>query len=477
MPKGVTKTGIFAAPEGVRGLACMAYRARMRACSADATIATYKADAEVTLLEGQKPAKQEDWDRRLAGISSHKALERIVRDHFDHYWGYHGGLGKRGMKDIELLIKAGAAIDPWFKHGTKVPHPDYNGQQNHPGLNKKAKSLKTGRQKQHKKSADAAKEGKRVPAPGSDTISETPGASHKAIDRLDAAKRAVKEGRPVPYAKEREKNPKKYKGERATIVVTRRGQFICYACWMDCMQRGGLVKYEHRWYVGSDHAERIANECHMCNEGGRTVSDDFRRLEAPETTATLWADAALLALGRSDDATSPRAAAIVARGLRAAKTATWDRRVNAAAALVEPDALTRRAAAGGSRRSAARAAATALRAAQSDASASDASLDSPRRASSFVDAVDALEASPDAFMAPEQPPTPRPSPQSRKRARGAASSPESSSEGDAEPRKRRAEVFDALAEVALPVLEKMAAMSDSDDRTGLVQTLLDAIQE
>ena len=122
------------------------------------------------------------------------------------------------------------------------------------------------------------------PAPGSDTISETPGASHKAIDRLDAAKRAVKEGRPVPYAKEREKNPKKYKGERATIVVTRRGQFICYACWMDCMQRGGLVKYEHRWYVGSDHAERIANECHMCNEGGRTVSDDFRRLEAPETT-------------------------------------------------------------------------------------------------------------------------------------------------------------------------------------------------
>ena len=69
------------------------------------------------------------------------------------------------------------------------------------------------------------------------------------------------------------------------------------------------------------------------------------------------------------------------------------------------------------------------------------------------------------------------SPQSRKRARGAASSPESSSEGDAEPRKRRAEHFDALAQVALPVLEKMAAMSDSDDRAGLVQTLLDAIQE
>ena len=39
----------------------------------------------------------------------------------------------------------------------------------------------------------------------------------------------------------------------------------------------------------------------MCNEGGRTVSDDFRRLKAPRETATLWADAALAALGASSE--------------------------------------------------------------------------------------------------------------------------------------------------------------------------------
>jgi hypothetical protein len=445
----------------------------MRAAGAGTPVATYKVGTTVTLLEGQKPATQEDWDRRLAKITG-DPVSRIVKDHFDYYWGYHPGTCKQ---DIALLIAAGAAIDPWFKHGTKAPHPDYDGQQNHPGLDKMLKNMKSGNAGRYKESATAAKEGKRVPAPGQDTVSGSGGASLKAVERLDAAKRAVKEGRPVPYASEMAKHPKKYKGERASVIVTCRGQFVCYGCWMDCMQRRGLTKYEHRWYDGSDHAERIANECYMCNEGGRPISDDFRRLKAPQDKATLWADAALFALGRSDDATSPRAAAIVARGLRAAKNGTWSRRVNAAAALVEPDALVRRAAAGGSRRKAARAAATALGAAQSDASASDASSDSPRRASSFVDAVDALEASPDAFMAPEQPPTPRPSPQTRKRARGAASSPESSPEGDAEPRKRRAEHFDALAQVALPVLEKMAAMSDSDDRAGLVQTLLDAIQE
>ena len=406
-----TKTGIYGAPASVRGRACLSYRAKLRAADAGTPVATYKADAEVKLLEGQKPAKQEDWDERLAGITG-EALARIVMDHFDYYWGYHPGCNK---SHIALLIKAGAAIDPWFKHGTKVSHPGYDGQQNHPGLKKLHKGGQAWNQKQHKESATAAKQGKRVPAPGQDTVSGSARASRHAVEVLDAAERAVKEGRPVPYGSERAKDPQKNKGVRATIVVTRRGQFICYACWMDCMQRGGLVKYEHRWYVGSDHAERIANECHMCNEGGRTVSDDFRRLKAPRETATLWADAALAALGRSDDATSPRADAIVARGLRAAKNATWFRRVNAAAALVEPDALVRRAAAGGSRRKAARAAATALRAAPSDASASDASeaaLGSPRRASSssFVDAVGALLASPDAFMAPEQPPTPRPSP-------------------------------------------------------------------
>ena len=99
MPKkGATKTGCHVAPAGIRHLACLTYRASMRACGAGTPIATYKADTKVTLLEGQKAAKQEDWDRRLAGITG-LALKRIVSDHFDYYWAFHSG---RNKKDIAL---------------------------------------------------------------------------------------------------------------------------------------------------------------------------------------------------------------------------------------------------------------------------------------------------------------------------------------------------------------------------------------
>ena len=68
------------------------------------------------------------------------------------------------------------------------------------------------------------------------------------------------------------------------------------------------------------------------------------------------------------------------------------------------------------------------------------------------------------------------SPRSRKRARSVAASPEPSSEADAG-RGRRAAAFDACARDAIPVLQQLAGMSDSDDRAGLAKALLDAIQE